>query len=246
MNIVLAAQRGQDPPVEGPLLNECVSMKENCIILMVKCPRKGEVKKRLSRSIGENSALEFYRRSGLDVLDMISTQDADVMVGYYPGDAGECIAAWMGEEHEFIPQTGADLGERQASLFSACFEMGYSKVCVLASDSPDIPDENITSAFNTLLTSDCVIGPSPDGGYYLIGFTKEGFNRDPFLDMEWSHRGVTGEIERRLDIQGIEWKEIGTWQDVDDIGDLKDLISRNPDDKGPKRTMEFLRRLELL
>lgn len=220
-------------------------MKEKCLILMVRSPRKGEVKRRLCLSIGEAKSLEFYKRSGLDILETIKGQDHDVKVGFFPGDDADRIASWLGDEYDLIPQIGEDLGKRQSSLLEAGFKLGYSRVCVMISDSPDIPLENIISAFDVLKNSDCVIGPSPDGGYYLIGFSIKGFSRNLFMNMEWSNPNVTIEMKRKLDSFGIEWKEIEPWQDVDDIDDLRALINRNPEGTGPKRTMELLRRLEL-
>jgi rSAM/selenodomain-associated transferase 1 len=220
-------------------------MKENCLILMVKCPRRGKVKRRLSRSIGDLNALEFYKRSGSDILERIKGNDHDVLVGYYPVEDQDCIRSWLGDENELIPQVGEDLGERQALLLSTGFEKGYSRVCVMASDSPDIPMKNITEAFTALMETDCVIGPSPDGGYYLIGFSRESFHKELFMEMKWSNSYVVDEMKRRLELQGIKWKEIMSWQDVDNIDDLRDLIQRNPEGTGPVRTMEFLRRLDL-
>lgn len=220
-------------------------MKDNCLILMVKCPRKGEVKKRLSNSIGETNATEFYRRSGLDMLDTIIRHDFDVRIGFHPPNEEGCIGSWLGSGLDLIPQSGDDLGERQGSLLEKGFDLGYSKVCVMSSDLPDIPVERIHEAFAGLKSMDCVIGPSPDGGYYLIGFSTDGFEKNIFKGMQWSHSNVTDEMRRRLVLQGIEWIEIEPWQDVDDIDDLGDLIKRNPIGTGPVRTMEFLRGLDL-
>jgi uncharacterized protein len=219
-------------------------MLDNCLILMVKCPREGEVKRRLSTSIGEKNAVEIYKRSGLDVLDTIRDLDLDVKIGFYPPDDRECIRSWLGDDLELIPQLGKELGEKQSLLLQEGFNLGYQKVCVMISDSPDIPGGHISSAFDRLSNADCVIGPSPDGGYYLIGFTRKGFQKEPFLNMKWSHGEVKKEMERRLGQLGVDLVEIEKWQDVDDLPDLKDLIARNPEDTGPKRTMDFLRRFE--
>jgi glycosyltransferase A (GT-A) superfamily protein (DUF2064 family) len=146
---------------------------------------------------------------------------------------------------ELLPQSGDDLGERQGSLLEMGFDLGYSKVCVMSSDMPDIPLERINEAFDGLKSEECVIGPSPDGGYYLIGFSSDGFKKNIFKEMKWSHSDVSNDIKGRMDNQGIKWMEIESWQDVDDIEDLKDLVKRDPKGGGPRRTMEFLRGLDL-
>lgn len=219
---------------------------------MVKCPRKGKVKSRLSRSIGEGNSAELYRRSALDLLDTLDAikyPQFDVLIGYHPPDASDCIDSWIGSKWEKIPQSGNDLGERQASLLKKAFEYGYSAACVTTSDSPDIPAERFKEAIEKLSRWESVIGPSTDGGYFLIGFTKESFEETPFLDMVWSHPGVTDEMENRLERFGTRWTETEPWPDIDNVVDVKALLARHPKGIGrvnePKRTMNFLRRLNL-
>jgi rSAM/selenodomain-associated transferase 1 len=212
---------------------------------MVRSPREGEVKKRLAMSIGAGNAVELYRRFGLDILDAIKDRQFDVMIGYFPPEDDNEIISWLGGEHGLVPQTGEDLGERQASLLEKGFKLGYSRVCVMISDSPDIPVHLISSAFEVLSGCGCVIGPSPDGGYYLIGFTEDGYRRGPFLNMEWSNSNVVEGITGRLKEEGILPKMLEPWPDIDELKDLRDLISRYPEGGGPIRTMEFLRGLEL-
>jgi uncharacterized protein len=227
-------------------------MPDTCLIVMVKCPRKGQVKNRLSLSIGDDNAVEIYRRSALDLLDtldaMVSPQ-FDLLIGFHPPDASEDIDSWIGTKWKKIPQSGNDLGEKQVSLLKKAFEYGYSAACVMTSDAPDIPALRFKDAIEKLSQWESVIGPSTDGGYFLIGFTKEAFVETPFLDMVWSHPGVTHEMKNRLEKLGIRWTETAAWPDLDNIDDVKALLARHP--KGiesvnePKRTLSFLRRLDL-
>lgn len=227
-------------------------MPDTCLIVMVKCPRQGKVKNRLSRSIGEENAVEIYRRSVLDFIDTLAAiihPQVDVLIGYHPPDAPDCIDSWIGTKWKKIPQLGNDLGEKQASLLKQAFECGYSAACVTTSDSPDIPADRFKESIEKLARWESVIGPSTDGGYFLLGFTKEAFDETPFLDMVWSHPGVANEMKNRLEKLKIRWTETEPWPDIDNVADLKALLARHPKGIGrvnePKRTMTFLRRLDL-
>ena len=227
-------------------------MPASCLIVMVKCPRAGKVKNRLSRSIGEENAAEIYRRSALDLVDTleaITYPQFDLLIGYHPPEELDCIDSWIGTKGEKIPQSGNDLGEKQASLLSKAFERGYSAACVTTSDSPDIPADRFKEALEKLSQWESVIGPSTDGGYFLIGFTKDSFEETPFLDMSWSHPGVCAEMKNRLERLGIRWTVTEPWPDLDDADDVKALLARHP--KGiegvnePKRTVTFLQGIDL-
>lgn len=226
-------------------------MPDNCLIIMVKCPRQGEVKKRLSRVIGEAHAAEIYRRCVLDLIDglesLTSGPDIDLFIGYHPLRDRECIDAWLGRSRRKIPQKGNDLGEKQALLLQAGFDLGYSSVCVMASDLPDLPAERVFTAFEKLGRYDCVIGPSQDGGYFMIGFSRRSFRDILFNDMKWSHPGVTSEMIKRLKRSDMTWSATEPWPDIDTAEDLRSLIIRHKEKKEspPVRTLTFLREHDL-
>jgi hypothetical protein len=226
-------------------------MPENCLIIMVKSPRIGEVKKRLSRTVGEKNAAAIYRRCVLDLIDGLekfsSGKNFDIFIGFHPPSDCECIDAWLGISKRKIPQQGNDLGEKQALLLQAGFDLGYSAVSVMASDLPDLPAERVFSAFEKLNRYDCVIGPSQDGGYFLIGFSRRSFNVIVFRDMEWSHPGVTGEMIKRLEHYDMSWSTTEPWPDIDTAEDLRSLIIRHSKKIGspPVRTLAFLREHDL-
>ncbi len=80
----------------------------------------------------------------------------------------------------YIPQTGEDLGERMKLAFLRCFSEGARSVVLIGSDIPDLPARIVDEAFRALDKCGAVIGPSVDGGYYLIGFREDTFCGDVF------------------------------------------------------------------
>ena len=76
------------------------------------------------------------------------------------------------------------------NAFSQAFSEGFDRVIVVGSDSPDLPEEYLGLAFFGLGANDVVIGPSSDGGYYLIGFRRDAFIPDAFDQITWSSNKV--------------------------------------------------------
>ena len=133
---------------------------------------------------------------------------------------------WLGEQHCYRPQTGNNLGERLKNAFDNSFEEGFSKVVAIGADSPDRPVNYLIESFEALAAHDAVIGPANDGGYYLIGFSKEGFIPEAFDNISWSSDGVFEQTVRILKRHGRKVYLLPMWHDVDTIADLKSLLLR--------------------
>ena len=149
--------------------------QDTCILLFVKYPEKGKVKLRLSRGLNEEIVQELYRCFVQDTLTMIKKIDVPFFICYYPPDTEKKFQSWLGSTLRFLPQQGADLGERMKNSFTDAFTKGFQKVILMGSDSPDLPEAYIKQAFTTLQTKDAALGPTVDGGYYLIGFKTTTF-----------------------------------------------------------------------
>jgi hypothetical protein len=98
------------------------------------------------------------------------------------------------------------------------------RVVLIGADSPDLPLHLIDEALAALADHDVVLGPSADGGYYLIGVAR----RVPpiFENMAWSTQEVWPQTTARLRAAGIAWHELPSWYDVDDGDGLQDLVGR--------------------
>jgi len=203
------------------------------ILVFIRAPEEGFVKTRLAAAIGAAAACQLYRAFVLDLLETLAAipreATGDLLLCHEPPDAGERLAAWLGSGYSYAPQRGADLGARMKNAFHASFSEGYDRVLLLGSDIPDLPEATVCEAFAALESEDAVIGPCPDGGYYLIGFRSGRFLPEAFGGMAW---GTGAVLERTLACLNAHHRRVRVlppWRDIDTIEDLDALRQRHPD-----------------
>ena len=143
-----------------------------------------------------------------------------------------------------MPQRGDKFGERLYFAVEDLFKCGFASVCLIDSDSPTVPAENFAEAVELLSRSEdrVVLGPSDDGGYYLIGVKKP--HRHLFEQIDWSTERVLNQTIQRATEIGIAVKLLPTGYDVDDDAGLRRLCNElladtTPADIAP-HTREFL------
>ncbi len=199
---------------------------DTCLLLFVKYPKKGLVKLRLCKDLEEKMVLELYRCFVKDTLEMIKKTNIPYFICFHPPEEKQKFQDWLGPTLQFLPQQGRDLGERMKNSFTTIFAKGYQKAILLGSDSPDLPHEHITLALTLLQTKDIVLGPTQDGGYYLIGFRRNSFTPRIFDDIPWSTPEVFQETLLKIQQEKRSAGILPIWNDIDTISDLKTLISR--------------------
>jgi rSAM/selenodomain-associated transferase 1 len=200
---------------------------KNCVLFFVKHPAYGRVKSRLAEQIGQDAATDLYKSFVADILTTLHAISVNFKIVFYPPDAENKFQQWLGEGYSYIRQTGKDLGQRMKNAFLQAFSDGFNNVILIGSDIPDLPTEYLQLAFKALETNGVVIGPSSDGGYYLIGFTKEAFLPDVFEGITWSSVDV---FEQTLNILKQHKQRVyllPQWHDVDTWADLSELVERN-------------------
>lgn len=183
----------------------------------------GKVKTRLARTIGNTQAAEIYKqfiRNTLERTSGIATRHTLVVTPErrLPDFLDITPDGWSLET-----QSEGDLGERISAYFNLAFEHQFKKVLLVGSDSPTIPSEIIKKAFEELDHFDCVIGPSHDGGYYLIGLTN--FQPEIFESIQWSSELVFQQTMERAAALKLSVSTLATWYDVDTIEDLKRVLA---------------------
>ncbi len=222
-------------------------MSNNCLLLFIKYPEPGKVKSRLARDLGEKITVELYQNFVLDILSSISEIEADLKICFYPPELRERFLEWLGKDHSYQPQYGEGLGERMEKGLTTVFSEGYRKAVIIGSDSPDLPGNIIELGLLSLRSHDVVIGPSCDGGYYLIGFQKEAFLPEVFRGIVWSSADVFKKTLEIIKKTGLKVLVLPGWRDVDTLDDLRDLVRRNGNTWfHSSRTMSFLSRYEHL
>ena len=211
------------------------------ILLFVKYPEPGKVKTRLEPLLGKVHAAGLYECFVRDLLETLNGTGHVLTILFAPPEKGIEVARLFGKGHQYRPQEGADLGERMKNAFLGCFAEGKTSVVLLGSDLPDLFGGILQDAFSSLATSDGVLGPSVDGGYYLIGFRKEGFLPSIFDNVPWSTDSVLSETlkrfhEARRTVALLPWG-----RDLDTPEDLRDFRRRNlATPFARSRTMTFL------
>ena len=220
-----------------------IKNQETCILLFIKYPDKGNVKMRLSVDLNEEIVQELYRYFVQDTLATVKKIDSQLFICYFPVEAQKKFQKWLGTTLLFLPQNGVDLGERMKNSFTDVFTKGFRRAILIGSDSPDLPKNYIEQAFVILQTRDVVLGPTVDGGYYLIGFNINTFTPSVFEEISWSNQTVLQETMIKIKQAHRSLDLLPIWSDIDTIADLKHLIQRaeNTSFKS-SRTMTYLRK----
>jgi glycosyltransferase A (GT-A) superfamily protein (DUF2064 family) len=193
-------------------MKKIMSKKEKYgILFFVKYPKLGKVKSRLSDKIDKKIVINLYRNFVEDLLDMLNKTDYSVIICYHPKDAIKNFKKWLGEKYQYIKGFG----------------LGYKKLTVIGSDSPDLPKKIIDESFLNLKNNDSVIGPCEDGGYYLIGFNDNSFLPKVFDNIPWSTNVVYNKTISILDKTKQNVHILPTWYDVDTVDDLISIYKKN-------------------
>jgi len=143
--------------------NDCV------LVVMAKAPRPGTVKTRLIRSLPLEAVTSFYCCLLNDTLALAqSLAGVEVAVMCPASDVAE-LAVLAGPRVSVVAQSGEGLAAGLTSVFAQFAEDHRRRIIAFNSDSPHLPRPILEAAFETLATHDLVIGPTYDGGYYLVG-----------------------------------------------------------------------------
>ena len=191
------------------------------MLFFIKNPEKGKVKTRLASAIGDKKAVKLYKRFLLEMLFTLNRGTFLFYLCYSPADALEDLRNWLGEEYLYMRQQGEDLGERMKNGFMEALAMNFKRVVLIGSDIPDLPLEFIEEAFTSLKETDVVIGPSLDGGYYLIGFKDKKFSPQAFKGIPWSTERVFEETMKILKHEGLTVHTLQPRRDIDTVEDLR-------------------------
>lgn len=199
-------------------------MKQHLIICS-RYPRQGHCKTRLIPHLGAEQAAELQKKMTeklVLVADHLRRNSA-VSVSLFYSDGDESLMnAWLGPR-TYVAQQGNDLGQRMEHAFGYVFSKGYQEVILVGSDIPSLDTPILQHAFAALKSHDAVLGPTVDGGYYLIGFRSEVFNNlapELFTNMPWSTEMVCSITAERIAKEGYSHTQLTPLQDIDTYDDL--------------------------
>ena len=195
-----------------------------CVIVFAKNPVSNQVKTRLVPTLSPEQAAIVYTAFLRDGCDTLTTlRDVDLVIAYTPTEARSDLQALIGDDALYIPQIGANLGERLASATQWAAEQGYAKILLVGSDSPTLPIAYVSKAVTLLDSRDITIGPSTDGGYYLIGFSATNIAMTvPFIfeEIAWSTAEVFQQTIARIRSRKATIGLLPPWYDIDTVEDL--------------------------
>lgn len=223
------------------LSKKATNTEDRCVLVFVRAPEPGKVKTRLARRLDPEIALHLHCNFTLDILRTLAKGGWGIVVCHHPPDAESRMQSWLGRSYDFQPQKGRDLGERMAGAFTRCFQKGFGCGILIGTDFPDLPVDIIVEAFNGLDKGGSTIGPSRDGGYYLIGFKKETFTPAVFQNIPWGTQDV---FERTVEYFKQRRKPLHIlplWRDIDTYEDLMDFIrTQGGRETAAPHTMRYL------
>jgi rSAM/selenodomain-associated transferase 1 len=194
------------------------------VVIMAKEPKPNKVKTRLIPPLKPESAADLYHNFLLDKIEQVrSLEGIHPYTAYMPKSSEAFFREIVPGNFFLLLQVGSDLGERLAYVSNRLFDIGYKKIIMLDSDTPNLPTNYIREGFKRLSEFDVIIGPSEDGGYYLIGLKSK--NPELFSDIPWSTPGVTEKTLEKTSSMGLKTSLLEKWYDVDTLDALKRLKS---------------------
>lgn len=216
-------------------------MTPTATVIMAKVPHPGQVKTRLCPPLSLAQAAGLYRAFLYDKIAQVRTLAATQPAIAYTPASGEDFFADLAPDFTLMAQRGADLGERLAHCLYSFLAMGYTGVLAIDSDTPTLPTAFLQQAIGLVASPevDLVLGPSDDGGYYLIGMRA--LHRELFVDMAWSTDAVLPETVRRAQALGLKIAWLPPWFDVDMPEDFQRLRATLAATEGvePQQTRQF-------
>lgn len=205
-----------DPAYPIPALSHLCALT-----VMAKAPRAGRVKTRLSPPLTLEQTAALNIRFLRDTTENLATIPGSAgLISYTPVGDESLFEGILPDTFALVPQRGEGFGERLFAAAQDILAIGYASVCLIDSDSPTVPAAAFTQAVEALARPGdrVVLGPSDDGGYYLIGLKKA--HAKPFERITWSTSAVFAETVERCRDAGLEVVFLPTWYDVDDAATL--------------------------
>jgi uncharacterized protein len=218
----------------------------NALVIMTKAPEPGRSKTRLVPPLSYAEAADLARALLFDQLENLTRFDgARLFIAFTPENAAGFFEGFVRQGFTCFPQRGQSLGERMSHAFEHVFASAFDNIILIGSDIPALPLALLNQAYRVLERSaaDVVLGPSADGGYYLVGMNR--MTRIIFEDIAWSRGDVLAQTIQKLAGIGLTHELLPEGYDIDTADDLGRLQSeRNSRDVLMKNTFTLLNQLK--
>lgn len=190
-------------------------MASATVIVMVKEPRPGQVKTRLARGLGYVAAAWWFRHQTRGLLRRIAHPKWTIVLAVAPDAEGMASRVWPSGLAR-VPQGGGNLGDRMRRVLRG---VDRGPAVIIGGDIPGITKAHLSRAFAELGHARAVLGPAPDGGYWLVGLRRPAqATRKTFADVRWSTEHAMADTCRTLPLPVAT---IDVLSDVDTVDDLR-------------------------
>ena len=202
------------------------------LIVFGRYPVPGRTKTRLIQALGPAGAADLQRQLTENIVEtaeaFASGRGVNVEV-CFEGGSEQKMRCWLGPDLSLSRQAPGDLGTRMYAAFLAAFQRGCRRAVLIGTDISELRADHLKQAFDALNENDIVIGPSRDGGYWLIGLNRPA---RLFEGIKWGTRVVLGQTLALASGQGLRVKELDYLTDIDTEEELREWL---PDwtEKGP-------------
>src|SRR2546423_7943473 len=213
--------------VLDPSKGDRVTVGLTALGIMTKAPEAGRVKTRLTPPLSPEEAASlntcFLSDTAATILGTTRQMKALGVGVYTPVGSEAAYRGILPGEFILVPQRGDAFGERLLAATDDLLRLGFDSLCLIDSDSPTVPSDVFAEAvdFLTHPEDSVVLGPSDDGGYYLIGLKKP--HRELFEQIDWSTERVLEQTIAPARAIHLPVHLLPAWYDVDDRATLSRL-----------------------
>lgn len=206
--------------------------------LFAKEPVPGQVKTRLMPALSADQACLLYLVALQETVTRFLSAGLPLVICY----AGR--REWFSKTFpgvQLLAQTGDNLGLRMSNVVQALFVVGASPVLLAGSDSPDLPVPLVEQVLLQLQKKDVVTVPCQDGGYAIVGLRQP--TTELFDEIPWSTSRVLEATRQRSQLLGLTYYQTAYWDDLDELADLKRLVTRSPESQTARHVVSELNEL---
>jgi len=194
-----------------------LAKQEKVLLIFTRYPIPGAVKTRLHSELSEAAASRLHRRLTESVVS-ITKKSGFTAVVCYCNASRKSFRSWLGRDLAYYPQSEGDIGVRMRNAVKHFLDQGAKRVAVIGCDLPFLTVKILQNAFNALNGNDIVLGPTSDGGYYLIGMKK--YYPQLFSGIDWGTNRVADQTREIISSSGLSLKALFVLDDIDDPEDL--------------------------
>ncbi|MBQ8062488.1 MAG: TIGR04282 family arsenosugar biosynthesis glycosyltransferase, partial [Clostridia bacterium] len=204
-------------------------MNSNAVILFTRVPEAGKTKTRMMPYLSPEECVALHESFLRDIIREAALASADLRVYATPRVDDPSFRALFPEGTSFFLQEGPDLGARMEAALEETLKAGYRAAVLVGTDLPELRKEDFQCAFRVLEQRDVVLGPTRDGGYWLLGLSKP--SHAPFEPKTYGTSSVYENTLAGIEAAGLS---VGTVRELEDMDEREDLaafrerIRRNP------------------